>query len=464
MAFFHLRPTLGTVWPALPSGQAASLWSAYLELDRTQWLGPAELEQLQFRQLRALLAHCMEHVPYYRHLLTEHGISPQDVRSLDDLRRIPRMTRQLFQAHASELCAGGLPPGTARAGEAFTSGTNGVPIGVLQTNRVQFWWLAFFLRDLEWCGLDPRGRLAGLRMISKTHMDPKKAMEGFSQPHWNQALAQIIETGPAYGMDIHQDPRRQFQWLQQIKPDYLLSLPSNLEFLAGLVQESGQRLPGLKAIQTLGETLTDETRTRIEEGFGVPVRDSYSCTEAGYLASPCPQGHGMHVHSENVLIEVLDEEDKPCLPGQTGRLVLTALHNFLNPFIRYEILDEVTLAPGPCSCGRGLPLFTRVLGRRHPLFHLPGGRRKIITSLYQQVRLVGGCHQFQIVQRDVEHVIVRVVPDRSWTTDHPERLRKVVCDFFEAPIRVDVEARELMELPAGGKLRIGVNEIEEREG
>ena len=132
------------------------------------------------------------------------------------------------------------------------------------------------------------------------------------------------------------------------------------------------------------------------------------------------------------LIEVLDGQDQPCLPGQTGRVVLTALHNFLSPFIRYELLDEATLAPGPCPCGRGLPLLTRVLGRRHPLFHLPGGRRKIVTSLYQEVRRTGGCHQFQIIQRDVEHVVVRVVPDQSWTVEHPERLRKVIWDFFEA--------------------------------
>ena len=98
----------------------------------------------------------------------------------------------------------------------------------------------------------------------------------------------------------------------------------------------------------------------------MPVKNLYSTTEAGYIASPCPSGTGLHVHSENVIAEVLDERDRPCAPGQTGRLVFTTLHNFLAPFIRYDILDEVTLASEPCPCGRGLPLWTRVEGRRHP--------------------------------------------------------------------------------------------------
>jgi phenylacetate-CoA ligase len=217
----------------------------------------------------------------------------------------------------------------------------------------------------------------------------------------------------------------------------------------------------LQAIQTVGETVSAATRARIESGFGAPVKDTYSTTEAGYIASPCPLGHGLHVHAENVLSEVLDAENRPCLPGQTGRLVFTTLHNFLTPFLRYDILDDVTLAPGPCPCGRGLPLLTHVEGRRHPLLHLPGGRRRAVTGLYLDVRKIRGCHQFQIVQRAVDHVILRVVPNRAWSAGHADRLREAVRQEFEAPIRVDVEVKERLELPVGGKLKIAVIEIEE---
>jgi phenylacetate-CoA ligase len=461
MAFFQLRSLPGSAWPPIPAPEVCQVWAAYQELDRTQWLSPAELEDLQLRQVRALLLHCFHQVPYYRRVLSEAGLATRPVETLADFRRLPLLTREQYQAHFADLQARALPAGMAAAGESYTSGTNGVPVKVLKTNRVALWWHAFYLRDLEWCDFDLRGRMAAIRFLAFSRDELTRALEGLSLPCWNQPLDPLVESGPSYGMDVRQDAHVQLAWLRRIDPDYLLSFPTNLELLAGLIGESGQRLPRLRAIQAVGETLPDATRQRIESGFGAPVKNVYSTTEAGYLASPCPAGHGLHVHAENVLIEVLDAEGRPCAPGQTGRLVLTALHNFRAPFVRYDLLDDVTLAPGPCPCGRGLPLLTQVEGRRHPLLHLPGGRRRVVSGLYLSLRRTGGCHQFQIIQRAVDHVILRVVPDRTWTPDHAARMRKAVWDEFGAPIRVDVEEKERLELPPGGKLKIAVIELDD---
>jgi phenylacetate-CoA ligase len=459
MAFFHLRTRPETASPPL-SGLVREVWSAYQELDQTQWLRPAELEQLQLRLLRPLLVHCFHQVPYYRRLLSELGLFANPIDSLADFRRLPLLTRQLYQTHFADLQARSLPVGTMATGEGYTSGTNGVPIKVLKTSRTDLLWQAFSLRDLEWCGLDPRGRLAAIRLLAKSRKDLPQLLRGVTLPCWNKLLDPLLITGTSAGMDIRQDPRLQLAWLRHIDPDYLVSMPSNLEFLAGLVQESGERLPHLQVIQAISEALADATRQRIEEGFGARVTNLYSTTEAGYMATSCPAGHGLHIHGENVLVEVLDAENRPCLPGQTGRLVFTTLHNFRTPFLRYEILDDVTLAAGPCPCGRGLPLLTHIDGRRHPLLHLPGGARKAISGLYLEIRKVGGCHQFQIIQRAVEHVILRVVPDRSWSPDHATRMIQVVQQEFAAPIRVEVQEKERLDLPAGGKLKIAIIEMD----
>jgi phenylacetate-CoA ligase len=460
MGFFHLRTLPGRVWPAVPVPEVSLVWAAYQELDRTQWLTPQELEEQQLTQLRALLLHCFHQVPYYRRLLADAGISSRPIDSLAEFRRLPLLTRELYQANFGDLQARNLPTGITPAGEAFTSGTNGVPIKVLKTSWVALWWNAFFLRDLEWSDLDPRRRLAAIRLLAMSPADLPAALEGRSLPAWTRLTELLLENGPSYGMDIRQDPRRQLQWLRQIQPHYLLSLPSNLDFLASLLEESGQRLPELLAIQAMGEPLPQAIRQHIESAFGVPVKNLYSTSEAGYMASPCPQRHGLHVHAENVIAEVLDADNRPCLPGQTGRLVFTALHNFLTPFIRYDILDDVTLAPGPCPCGRGLPLWTNVDGRRHPLLFLPDGRRKSSMGITLGIRKVGGCRQFQIIQRAVDHVVLRVVPDRTWQTEHPQQMRQVVQEEFEHPIRVDVEEKDYLERPPGGKLRVVVIEIE----
>lgn len=460
-SFFHLRPPVGAIWPAVPAAEVSQVWAAYRELDRTQWLTPNDLEQGQLQQVRVLVQHCADHVPYYRRVLSDAGLLSRPLESMSGFRQIPFLTRELYQQHAADLLAKQLPTGMKEVSSGYTSGTNGVPILVRKTNRDGLWWNAFYLRDLEWSGIDPRGRLAAIRLLAKSPEELKLALTGSSSPVWGQLGQFLIENGPAFGMDIRQDPRLQLEWLERIRPNYVLSMPSNLDFLAGLLLESGRQIPDLRAIQAIGEPLPLDMRNRIEAAFGVPVKNLYSTTEGGYVASPCPLGHGLHVHAENVLTEVLDADDRPCLPGQTGRLVITSLHNFVNPFLRYEMLDDVTLASGSCPCGRGLPLWKHVEGRRHPLFFLPDGRRLSSMGVNMGVRKVGGCHQFQIIQREVDRVIIRVVPDNSWTPSHVEQMQSVIHREFESPVRVEVETHDFLERPAGGKLKMVVVELEQ---
>jgi phenylacetate-CoA ligase len=457
-SFFRLRPQPGGAWPRLPPA-LAPVWAAYCEMERSQWLPREEIECRQLAQVRELLAHCLAFVPYYREVLVDAGIVPSTVWTMEDFRHIPLLPRRTLQERSADFQARHLPAGMVQVGKSSTSGSSGVPVEVWRTNIVHLWWLACCLRDWQWAGLDPRRRLAIIRRSGATGADLHKALEGTVQPSWHPELAALMEMGPACALDIQQEPRRQLQWLRQVEPDYLLSYPSNLEFLAGLVRQEGQQLPSLRVIQSFAETLDEPVREQIEAAFGVPVKDLYSCGEAGYLASPCPEGHGLHVHAENVLLEVLDDAGQPCRPGETGRVVLTALHNFLTPLVRYEILDEVTPGAASCPCGRGLPLLRSVRGKRLPFVVLPDGRRKAPSPLLAAVRRLDVAHQFQIVQKAAGHMVVRLAPNARWTAEHEERVRQLVREHFEAAIQVDVEVRDRLTLSPGGKLQVVINEI-----
>jgi phenylacetate-CoA ligase len=458
--FFHLRTIPGNAWPPVASGGVSQMWSMYLGLDRTQWWEPAAIEEGQLRQVRTLLAHCIEHVPHYRQVLREAGVVPDAIRTMADFRRLPTLERRTYQQSTANFLARQLPEGTARTNRLHTSGTSGMPIEVVQTNLVNLWWFALYLRDFEWCGIDPRGSMAAIRALPGDGATRTAVMNGVRLPNWGDQLHAIVENGPAFAMDIHQDPRRQLEWLKQVTPDHLLSYPPNLEFLAGLLLQEGTRLPGLRVIQAIGETLTDEARARIEAGFGVPVKSTYSCVEAGYLASPCPAGHGMHVHSENVLVEVLDDAGQPCPPGQRGRVVITTLHNFLNPFIRYELLDEATPGPERCPCGRGLPLLSAVFGKRRPQFRLPDGRRKDSGFLVRQLRKMGDYFQHQLVQRGADHIIVRLAVSKPWDEARQAAVRACVQEYFEAKVRVDIEMLDHLPKTAAGKHQEVLVEVE----
>jgi phenylacetate-CoA ligase len=453
MSFFRLRSVCGNRWPPLPEGSLSQVWAAYLTLDRTQWLDPAEVELHQLIQFRAILEHCLEHVPYYRRLLGEHGITSSSIQSMDDFRRIPLLSRRTWQEQFDDLGARQLPAGTVALDEDRTSGTSGVPVRILKTNLCYIWWLAFYLRDLEWSGLSPTGSMAAIRATLKTGPELERFLQGERMPSWNPILQPLLEMGSLYGMDIGQQPRRQIEWLRGVNPDYLLSHTSNLELLAGILLDEPQRFPRLRAVQAISETLTEEAQTKIEAAFGAPVKNLYSCAEAGYLASPCPQGHGLHVHAENVILEVLDDANQPCKAGETGRVVLTALHNFRTPFIRYEIGDRVTLESERCPCGRGLPTLAGVHGKYRPMFRLADQRLKHSSGLVHAISVIGGHHQHQVEQVALDRVIVRTVPNQSWTADHPYRIRQAVQEFFESPIHVDLEIKERLELPRSGKLQ-----------
>jgi phenylacetate-CoA ligase len=453
MSFFRLRSVAGNLWPSLPEGSLSQVWAAYLTLDRTQWLDPAELERHQLIQFRSLVDHCLKNVPYYSRVLGEHGITSSSIKSMDDFRRIPLLSRHTWQTQFDDLCAQQLPSGTVPLDEDNTSGTSGVPVRILKTNIFYLWWLAFYLRDLEWSGLNPGGTMAAIRATLKTGAELEGLLQGERMPSWNSILQPLIEMGPLYGMDIGQKPHRQIEWLREVNPDYLLSQTSNLELLASILRDEPQRFPNLRVIQAISETLTEEAQANIEEAFGAPVKNLYSCAEAGYLASPCPLGNGLHVHAENVILEILDDADQPCKPGETGRVVLTGLHNFRTPFMRYEIGDQVTLGPNRCSCGRGLPSLLRVLGKRRPMFRLAGDRLKHSSGLVHAISMIGGHYQHQAEQIALDHVIVRIVPSKSWTADHAHRLRQAVQEFFETPIHVDLEIKDRLQLPRSGKLQ-----------
>ncbi len=457
-SFFHLRTLPGYQWPALADAVFSQVWVAYLELSRTQWWTPAEIEQKQLEQVRALLAHCITNVPYYRDVLPKAGIVPGAIQTMDDFRRIPCLPRRSYQERSADFAALALPAGTIATATRSTSGSSGTPIKVLHTNLGGLWWCACFLRDLEWCNIDPTGVLATIRSTAKKGDELEKMLAGASYSCWLPELDPLIQTGPTHSMDIQRDPRGQLQWLHRIAPDYLLSYPSNLEVLAHVVKQEGPP-PRLRAIQAISETLTEETQAAVEAAFGVPVKNTYSCGEAGYLASPCPQGHGLHIHAENVLLEVLTDEGRPCAPGQTGNVHVTHLHNFRGPFVRYELGDEATVGAEACPCGRGLPLLARVQGKSYPLFHLPDGRRKHSTPLARLVRKVGGHWQHQVVQKAPDHVIVRLAIDAAWSESHAEKVRQELQTFFEAPIRVEVETYDRLPLPVNGKLQSMVNEI-----
>lgn len=181
-----------------------------------------------------------------------------------------------------------------------------------------------------------------------------------------------------------------------------------------------------------------------------PVADLYSSQEVGNIALQCPEGEGYHVMAESVLVEVLDDQGAPCSDGQVGRVVISDLHNFATPLIRYDIGDMAEPG-GRCACGRGLPTLRRILGRERNLLLLPDGSRHWPLVGFARFREVAPIQQYQMVQHSRSAVEVRLVCERPLTQDEETRLGDVIRGALGYPFDLDFIyfAGELPRSPGG---------------
>jgi phenylacetate-CoA ligase len=437
--FDYLRSSVsGVAWPAIPDNAGAVAGALQYQLDRSQWWTADELRAQQFRQLAAQLRHAAQTVPYYRDRLPHVEWSPDAVAEV--FAAIPLLKRQDAQLNFETLQSVRVPGEHGAISDGQTTGSTGRPVRFRGTNLTRLLWCALTVRDHLWRHRDFGGKLAAIR----------SKVENGVYDSWGPATGAMLVTGPCALLNIATDVRGQLDWLCEQDPDYLLTHPSNLRALAQLALERGAKPGRLKDVRTFGETLPEDLRSLCRSAWNVPVSDVYSAEEVGYIALQCPEHEHYHVQAESLLVEILDAAGWPCAPGQVGRVVVTTLHNFAMPLIRYE-LGDYALAGGPCSCGRGLPVIERVMGRVRNMLVTPDGRRFWPSLPSARWMDVAPVRQYQIVQHAASDVEARLVVARPLTPDEEERLTAVFRELLGYPFRLRISCVDAIERGPGSK-------------
>jgi phenylacetate-CoA ligase len=407
-----LRSSLpGIAWPAVPGGESARLLGLLFQLERSQWLAPEALARLQFTQLARSVAHAVETVPFYRESLSAHRLAADPEGLREAWPALPVLPRSALQAAGETIHSQAVPREHGRVTTVQTSGSTGRPIRTLNTALNQIFWQALTLREHLWHARDPLGKLVAIRPDRKA-----PAGEGKVLASWGPPVAVLFRTGPSALLDSRTDIEAQVRWLAAQQPSYLLSLPSNVQALAEACRDMGVELPQLRGVRVYGEAVGPELRRLSQEVWGVPLSDMYSAQEVGYIALQCPRGEHYHVQSEHLLVEVLDEQGRPCGPGEVGRVLISTLHNLATPLIRYEIMDYVEVGEA-CPCGRGLPVIRRVLGRQRNLAVTPDGRRYWPSFPAEDWMHLAPVRQVQLAQTAPDHIEVRYVMARALTRE-----------------------------------------------
>lgn len=356
----------GLKWPVIPKPDSALHMGLQFQLEKSQWLSSDEIEQLQWKQAEGLIYHAAKTVPLYKDRIPSKLIGKP--LSWEAWQEIPILTRQdIIEAGDKQKSLKPLP-GHERLNKIKSSGSTGMAITAYGTQTTGLFWQAFTLRDHLWQERDLSGKLAAIRPV-----DVVNPGESSSSSSWGGVTAKVFDTGPAVLMSSRSDIADQAGWLQKENPDFLLSLPSNLRELARYCKAHGIALPRLKQVRTMGEILTSDTVELCQEVWGADVVDMYSAQEVGYIALQCKEHGSYHIQSEGVLVEVLDDNNRRCKPGEVGRVVVTTLLNLGAPLIRYALGDYAEVGAS-CDCGRGLPVLKKVLGRQRNMVTTPEGR------------------------------------------------------------------------------------------
>ncbi|MBX9862691.1 MAG: phenylacetate--CoA ligase family protein [Hyphomicrobium sp.] len=450
------------------------------------WRNPAEIRATQEKRLRSLLAHAVENSPYYRRRFAGLDVARcalSDLPTLskaemmehyDELVTDPRLRKTDLAAFVDD------PDNLGRyyLGDysvSHTSGSQGQPALIVQDREAIY--LVFAAQFARGTKLKRRFLPHLGRLINPARMAVLTVQPGFypSASAFAYLPAFLKPAFKVLHLTVSDPMPTNIRQLEEFRPDYITGYASSLEAFGREQAENRMNLTELgclKQITNVAEPLSDKSAAWLEQVFGAHVTDEYAMGECMALSSGCTMGRGAHINSDLAILEVVDENDQPVPPGTEGsKVLLTNLYNRVQPIIRYEIDDRVTMSAKPCACGSFLPHIERISGRSKDKLFIEtedGQRRElpyylILTGLHHVLEMA----EHQIVQTGPRHFLIRAVPVAGQKLD-VERIRSVVMEQVvseDLDRLIEVEIAVVPELPRGpsGKISRALNEYAKKK-
>lgn len=444
---FYARLYSRRVQPALERAKGKATPVIEQLLAESQTWEPQRLEAWQWGEMEKLLAWAVVQVPFYRHWFQESGVTPGEIAAARDLSPLPIISKQMIQAAPQDFRAVAPPPGSYAKS---TGGTLGQPLHFMVSPLSDQWRMAVSRRGYAWAGCVPGRKQVHLWSGDLAPLPWRAGIKrGLHRRLQRQCFVDYYRMlGPT-------EVRAAMEVIDRFGPDCLVAYPSGAEALArqALAQGWRPRKP-LLSVLTGAERLLPSQRELIEAALGCPCFETYGSREFMLMASECPAHQGLHVSAENLLLEV----DAPA--GEVGELLVTDLHNYAQPFIRYQGGDLASWLEGPCPCGRGLPRLTGVEGRVMDAIRTPDGGR--LTGLFfpHLLKDYPAITQYQIVQPALDRVMLRLVLRESLTAAQEQAILAAVQKALPG-VRPRIEPVKEIETTPSGKVRItiGLGEV-----
>ncbi|HPV05772.1 MAG: hypothetical protein WBH90_11570 [Aggregatilineales bacterium] len=416
-------------------------------LESAQWWEAERIRDYREQLLSSLVQTAYSEVPFYRQLWDEAKVDVNSIRSVDDLQRLPIVTKDLLRQQDASRISRATGQRTYRT---CTSGSTGTPFCIQEDARTAGWYRASFMLSLEWAGWT----------IGERHLQTGMTLKR-SQGRWLKDLLLRCHYVSAYDLrDEKLDAA--LEQIERYRIQHLWGYPGSLYYLARRARELGWNQP-LKSAVTWGDMLYPPHRKLIESTFQTRVFDTYGCAEGLQIAAQCGCSSGYHIHELDVIVEYLDDNGQPVQAGEPGNVVITRLHPGPTPLIRYFVGDIAVSAKGQvCGCKRNLELLASVQGRNADVVLTPSGNRLIVHFFTGILEHFIEIRAFQVVQENIDSMLIRVVPQASYSEETTVRVVKALQQHGADDIDIRVELAETLPLSPTGKHRFIISQLEKQ--
>jgi phenylacetate-CoA ligase len=418
------------------------------DMQRAQWIASDRLQEVQEQRLRALLLCAASNVPYYSELFRDLRLDVRSLRHSNDLQVLPFLTKGIIRQNLERM----KNRETRRARKFSTGGSTGAP-------------LTFYLGATR-VSSDVAARMRAESWFGVTPVDPEFAVWGApvelsKQDRLRDLRDRVLRTRLLSAFEMNAETMTRY--LDEIERQgcrRVFGYPSSIALLCEHARGEKRDLRKLcvKAVFVTAEYLYEHWRSMIAEAFGCPVGNGYGGRDSGFVAHECPAG-GMHITADRLIVEIVDDQGRPQPVGHTGEIVVTNLDTPEMPFIRYRTGDVGALANYSCSCGRTLPLLSRVEGRKTDFIVAPDGRLMHGLSLIYVIRELSGIEAFRITQKRLTSFEVEIVRNSQYNPNSEGRIREGFSQRLRAPVVVQVRYSDSIPSTASGKTRQVISEL-----
>jgi len=405
------------------------------------------LQEYQYLQLKKLLEHAYNNVPYYNRIFNERGLKPQDIKSAQDMEKLPLLDKQIIKKNFNDLIARNIP----KTGMFLdtTGGTTGEPLQFYINNSAYRIEWAFMMN--QWGRVKYR---PGDKRVTFRGREVKKSNALWEEnPIYNEVRFSIYDM-------TNENLWKYIQKIKEINPKYILGYPSVVCLLAQFILDNNiEDFPNINAVLASSEGIYPFQIEFMEKAFKCRIYSWYGHTEKAVLAGACEVNDKYHILPQYGVTEIVDSAGQIV---KNGEIVGTSFLNYAMPFIRYKTGDMAILKSGSCPCGRNYELIDQILGRTQEFVVTKNGRLISITGMVFGLHIDEYKHikRFQLFQDKEGEVIVKIAKGKDFRQEHGEAIIKKYESVAKGGIKIDLVYVNEDELSIRGKYKYLVQNLD----